>query len=92
MSSALTHTDPPSRTHGLPAFGIAIATMSLLPGKAGNPAALCAENAKEGTGLSMLSLAPSQHMRILSHTALAQGHYNEITETKVLTPGNSQLV
>lgn len=88
-------THRPSRIEGLPAFGIAIATLSLLPGKARNPAVLCAENAKEGTPLPMLSLAPSSHMRILSHTH-TQPLLKDITtkslkQIKVLTPGDSQL-
>lgn len=82
-----------SRTEELPASGIAIATMSLLPGKAGNPAVLCAENAKEGTPLPMLSLAPHCTC-VLSHTEplLKDITMKPLKQIKGLTPGNSQLV
>lgn len=73
-------THSPSRPEELPASDIAIATMSLLRGKAGNPAVLCAENAKEGTQCPC-SLWHPHCTCALSHRALAQGHYNEIIKT-----------
>jgi hypothetical protein len=78
------------------AGGIAIATVFLLPGKAGNPAVQCAENVKKGH-IALHFNTHAQDACVHMRTSPPRPFLKDIAmrslrQIKVLTPDNTQLV